>query len=45
VFFDGRMVEIPILHEYEHDFNITLLNDNNGYLYTAIKEFIMSDWG
>lgn len=45
LYFDGRMVEVPILHEYEHDFNITLLNDNNGYLYTAIKEFIMSDWG
>ena len=43
VYFDGRAVEIPILHEYDHDFTITLLNDNNGYLYTAVKEFMMND--
>lgn len=41
--FAGKKVEIPINYEYEHDFTLTILNDNSGYIYTSIKEFLMTD--
>lgn len=41
--FDGRLVDIPINHEYDHDFNMTVLNDANGYIYSALSEFILTD--
>jgi len=40
--FAGRKVEVPVNYEYEHDFSMTLLNDNSGFMYNAIKEFLMT---
>ena len=43
VHFNGRAVDIPICHEYEHQFSMTVLNDAKGYIYSALTNFIMSD--
>ena len=45
LYFDGKMVEIPQNFEYEHDFNMTVINDASGIIYTALTNFIMSDSG
>ena len=34
---------VPVSYEYDHDFSMTVLNDANGYIYSAIANFIMSD--
>lgn len=41
--YDGRELDVPINHEYEHNGNMTILNDAQGYIYSAFTEFIMSD--
>lgn len=33
---------MPINHEYEHAGNMTVLNDAQGYIYSAMTAFIMS---
>ena len=43
VFYDGRQVDIPVNYEYDHDFSMTVLDDAQGYLYTAVSEFILSE--
>ena len=43
IYYNGRKVEIPINFDYNHDFTITVLNDAQGYLYSAVTNFIMSD--
>lgn len=43
VYYNGRRVDIPINHEYEHEFNMTVLNDAQGYIYAAITNFIVTD--
>ncbi len=42
LYYDGREVDIPINHEYQHEGNMTILNDANGYIYAAITSFIAS---
>lgn len=42
LYYDGRKVDIPINHEYNHEGNMTVLNDANGYIYTAVTSFIAS---
>ena len=42
VHYDGKEVFVPITTEYEHDFNMTVINDGNGYIYSAIQNFFMS---
>ena len=42
LYYDGREVDIPINHEYQHEGNMTVLNDANGYIYAAITSFIAS---
>ena len=41
--YDGKEVFVPVSYEYDHDFSMTVLNDANGYIYSAITNFIMSD--
>lgn len=43
LYYNGRRVDIPINHEYEHEFSMTVLNDAQGYIYSAITNFIVSD--
>lgn len=43
LFYDGHSIPITINYDYEHDFSMTILNDAQGIIYTAVKSFIMSD--
>lgn len=43
VSFDGRKVDIPVNHEYEHSGNMTIIDDAQGYIYSAITNFLLSD--
>ena len=43
VHYDGRKVDIPINHEFDHEFSMTVLNDAQGYIYAAITNFIVTD--
>lgn len=42
VYFEGKVVEIPVNIEYGHDFQMTMLNDNSGMLYSNIKNWMMN---
>lgn len=42
LYYDGREVDIPVNHEYQHEGNMTVLNDANGYIYAAVTSFIAS---
>lgn len=41
--YDGRQVDVPINHEFDHAFSMTVLNDAQGYIYAAITNFIATD--
>ncbi len=43
VYYDGNKIDIPINHEYDHEFSMTVLNDAQGYIYSALTNFIVSD--
>ena len=43
LYYDGRELDVPINHEYEHSGNMSILNDAQGYIYSAFVEFLMSD--
>ncbi len=43
IYYDGRKVEIPINYEYGHDFSMTVINDAQGYIYTALQQFLISE--
>ena len=43
LYFDGREVFVPVNHEYEHDWSMEVLNDAQGYIYTALAEFAATD--
>ena len=36
LYYNGRKVDIPINYDYSHEFTITVLNDAQGYIYSAI---------
>ena len=37
VYYDGRKVEVPINYDYTHEFSMTVLNDAQGYIYSALQ--------
>ena len=41
--YNGRAVDVPINHEYDHGFSMTVFNDAQGFIYSAISNFIASD--
>lgn len=41
--YNGRKIEVPINCDFDHDFSLTLLNDAQGYIYSALVNFIMTD--
>lgn len=43
--YDGRLVDIPVNFDYEHDFTMTVRNDAQGYIYSALHNFIMGSTG
>lgn len=42
VYYDGREVFVPVVTEYDHDFSMSIINDANGYIYSAIQNFLLS---
>ena len=42
LYYAGCEVDIPVNHEYQHEGNMTVLNDANGYIYAAVTSFIAS---
>lgn len=43
LYFGGRQVEIPINYDFDKDFSVTLINDAQGYIYSAVTNFLMSE--
>ena len=43
LFYNGRKVEVPINFDFAHEFSMTVLNDAQGYIYSAVTNFLMSD--
>lgn len=41
--YNGRAVDVPINHDYDHGFTMTVLNDAQGYIYAAITNFLATD--
>jgi hypothetical protein len=44
IFFKGRTVQVPINAEQEHEFQMVVLNDGNGILYTTIRNMMIYDY-
>ncbi len=43
VFYDGIKITIPVIYDNEHEFSMTIINDMQGYIYTALKSYIEID--
>ena len=43
VYYDGVVVNLPVNHEYDHDFEMTVLNDSSGYIYSTVTSFLVND--
>jgi len=39
--FDGHVVDIPTIVDWDHSFSMTVLNDAQGYIYSALTNFVM----
>ena len=44
LFYKGRSIQIPTFVEQEHDFQLTILNDASGYIYSAMRGFETSQY-
>lgn len=38
--YNGQVVDVPINFDWDHDFQMTVLNDAQGYIYSALTNFI-----
>lgn len=43
IFYDGIKMTIPVNYECDHEFSMTIINDAQGFIYSAIKTFIEYD--
>ena len=43
--YDGRVVDIPINFDFDHEFSMTVRNDAQGYIYSALHNFMMENTG
>lgn len=43
IYYNGRKVEVPINYDYTHDFSMTVINDAQGYIYSALQQFLISE--
>ena len=42
IYYNGRTINIPCgVYDYEHSGSMEVINDANGYIYTAVTEFLM----
>jgi hypothetical protein len=42
LYYEGQLVEVPQTIEYAHDFNMTVINDGKGYLYSTISNWLLT---
>lgn len=45
IYYDGRVVDVPVNFDFEHDFQMTVRNDAQGYIYGALSNFVMESLG
>ena len=45
LFYDGRSVKFPTYVDYDHEGSLEVINDANGYIYAAIKSFVIGNNG
>ena len=45
VYYEGQMVEVPQIYEFDHDFSMTVLCDGKGVLYTTMVNWLMTVGG
>lgn len=43
--YNGRVVDVPINYDYDHAFSMTVLNDAQGYIYSALTNFMIKETG
>lgn len=43
--YNGRVVDVPVGFDYDHEFSMTIRNDAQGYIYSALHNFVMADTG
>lgn len=43
--YDGRVVDVPINFDFDHEFSMIVRNDAQGYIYSALHNFIMGGAG
>lgn len=39
----GRAVDVPLVYDWGHEFSMTVLNDAQGWIYSALQNFVMSE--
>ena len=44
LFYKGRSIQIPTFVEQEHDFQLTILNDASGLIYSKMREFQVAQY-
>ena len=44
LFYKGRSIQIPTFVEQEHDFQMTIINDASGYIYSTMRGFSTSQY-
>lgn len=42
IIYDGKKIEIPVNFDYQHEFNVTVINDAQGYIYPTLTNFIIT---
>ena len=45
LYYNGRKIEVPINYDFSHEFSMTVLNDAQGFIYSTLVDFVMSDSG
>lgn len=41
--YNGQVVEIPIMYDFEHEVTLTIINDGQGYIYSTLVNFFIKE--
>ena len=41
--YDGKKVIVPVNYDWNHEFSMTVINDAQGYIYSALVNFFMTE--
>lgn len=44
IYYKGRSIQVPINSEQEHNFQLTVINDSSGTIYTKLREIMLIDY-